>query len=202
MCLCAKLWWRIRYKTHWNSRCTHLLHQILCCEDQEHSNPLLPVHHSLFSFLLPTFLPSLSQIPVQNLVSHLPLIHSFTLFYLAHSPSLFCLPPFSPLSLFLSLSFLSLAGPPSIRAMRNITAVAGRNTFINCRVIGYPYYSIKWFKDGTTPLPDNHRQVVYENGTLKLSDVQKGADEGAYLCSVLIQPQLSISQTVYVTVKG
>ncbi len=86
--------------------------------------------------------------------------------------------------------------------MRNITAVAGRNTFINCRVIGYPYYSIKWFKDGTTPLPDNHRQVVYENGTLKLSDVQKGADEGAYLCSVLIQPQLSISQTVYVTVKG
>uniref|UniRef100_A0A8C2FH97 Down syndrome cell adhesion molecule like 1 n=1 Tax=Cyprinus carpio TaxID=7962 RepID=A0A8C2FH97_CYPCA len=58
-----------------------------------------------------------------------------------------------------------------------------------------------WFKDGTTPLPDNHRQVVYENGTLKLSDVQKGADEGSYLCSVLIQPQLSISQTVYVTVK-
>uniref|UniRef100_A0A8C1X1H9 Down syndrome cell adhesion molecule like 1 n=1 Tax=Cyprinus carpio TaxID=7962 RepID=A0A8C1X1H9_CYPCA len=47
----------------------------------------------------------------------------------------------------------------------------------------------------------NHRQVVYENGTLKLSDVQKGADEGSYLCSVLIQPQLSISQTVYVTVK-
>ncbi|KTG46623.1 hypothetical protein cypCar_00011483 [Cyprinus carpio] len=48
----------------------------------------------------------------------------------------------------------------------------------------------------------HHRQVVYENGTLKLSDVQKGADEGSYLCSVLIQPQLSISQTVYVTVKG
>uniref|UniRef100_A0A9J8D0M4 DS cell adhesion molecule like 1 n=1 Tax=Cyprinus carpio carpio TaxID=630221 RepID=A0A9J8D0M4_CYPCA len=96
---------------------------------------------------------------------------------------------------------INVRGPPSIRAMRNITAVAGRNTFINCRVIGYPYYSIKWFKDGTTPLPDNHRQVVYENGTLKLSDVQKGADEGSYLCSVLIQPQLSISQTVYVTVK-
>lgn len=96
---------------------------------------------------------------------------------------------------------LSLSGPPSIRAMRNITAVAGRNTFINCRVIGYPYYSIKWYKDGML-LPDNHRQVVYENGTLKLSDVQKGMDEGAYLCSVLIQPQLSISQTVYVTVKG
>lgn len=68
-------------------------------------------------------------------------------------------------------------------------------------MIGYPYYSIKWFKDGML-LPDNHRQVVYENGTLRLSDVQKGMDEGTYLCSVLIQPQTSIDQTVHVTVKG
>uniref|UniRef100_A0A3Q2G055 Down syndrome cell adhesion molecule like 1 n=1 Tax=Cyprinodon variegatus TaxID=28743 RepID=A0A3Q2G055_CYPVA len=87
-----------------------------------------------------------------------------------------------------------------IRPMKNITAVAGRNTFINCRVIGYPYYSINWYKEGIL-LPDNHRQVVFENGTLKLSDVQKGMDEGAYVCSVLIQPQLFITQTVYVTVK-
>lgn len=93
------------------------------------------------------------------------------------------------------------AGPPSIRAMRNITAVAGRDTLINCRVIGYPYYSIKWYKDALL-LPDNHRQVVFENGTLKLTDVQKGMDEGEYLCSVLIQPQLSISQSVHVAVKG
>lgn len=85
--------------------------------------------------------------------------------------------------------------------MRNITAVAGRDTLINCRVIGYPYYSIKWYKDALL-LPDNHRQVVFENGTLKLTDVQKGMDEGEYLCSVLIQPQLSISQSVHVAVKG
>ncbi|KAF3692773.1 Down syndrome cell adhesion molecule-like protein 1 [Channa argus] len=95
---------------------------------------------------------------------------------------------------------LSVMGSPRIRPMKNITAVAGRNTFINCRVIGYPYYSINWYKEGLL-LPDNHRQVVYENGTLKLSDVQKGMDEGAYVCSVLIQPQLFITQTVYVTVK-
>lgn len=85
--------------------------------------------------------------------------------------------------------------------MRNITAVAGRDALINCRVIGYPYYSIKWYKDALL-LPDNHRQVVFENGTLKLTDVQKGMDEGEYLCSVLIQPQLSISQSVHVAVKG
>lgn len=95
----------------------------------------------------------------------------------------------------------SCPGPPSIRAMRNITAVAGRDTLINCRVIGYPYYSIKWYKEALL-LPDNHRQVVFENGTLKLTDVQKGMDEGEYLCSVLIQPQLSISQSVHVAVKG
>ena len=108
-----------------------------------------------------------------------------------------------PFGINLACLFLPPAyvGPPSIRAMKNITAVAGRDTFINCRVIGYPYYSIKWYKDSLL-LPDNHRQVVFENGTLKLMDVQKGMDEGEYLCSVLIQPQLSISQSVHVTVKG
>uniref|UniRef100_A0A8D0GKD0 DS cell adhesion molecule like 1 n=1 Tax=Sphenodon punctatus TaxID=8508 RepID=A0A8D0GKD0_SPHPU len=95
---------------------------------------------------------------------------------------------------------INVRGPPSIRTMKNITAVAGRDAFISCRVIGYPYYSIKWYKDSLL-LPDNHRQVVFENGTLKLTDVQKGMDEGEYLCSVLIQPQLSISQSVHVTVK-
>ncbi|XP_078538395.1 cell adhesion molecule DSCAML1 isoform X2 [Lissotriton helveticus] len=95
---------------------------------------------------------------------------------------------------------INVRGPPSIRTMKNITAVAGRDTFIHCRVIGYPYYSIKWLKDALL-LPDNHRQVVFENGTLKLMDVQKVMDEGEYLCSVLIQPQLSISESVHVTVK-
>ncbi|KAK2532820.1 Dscaml1, partial [Columba guinea] len=108
--------------------------------------------------------------------------------------------PGEQFSLILPLLPPAYVGPPSIRAMKNITAVAGRDTFINCRVIGYPYYSIKWYKDSLL-LPDNHRQVVFENGTLKLMDVQKGMDEGEYLCSVLIQPQLSISQSVHVTVK-
>ncbi|XP_038635043.1 Down syndrome cell adhesion molecule-like protein 1 homolog [Scyliorhinus canicula] len=95
---------------------------------------------------------------------------------------------------------INVRGSPSIRSMRNITAIAGRDTFINCRVIGYPYYSIKWYKDSIL-LPDNHRQAVFENGTLKLMDVQKGMDEGEYVCSVLVQQQLSISQRVHVAVK-
>lgn len=93
-------------------------------------------------------------------------------------------------------------GPASIRPMKNITAIAGRDTYIHCRVIGYPYYSIKWYKNSNL-LPFNHRQVAFENnGTLKLSDVQKEVDEGEYTCNVLVQPQLSTSQSVHVTVKG
>lgn len=93
-------------------------------------------------------------------------------------------------------------GPASIRPMKNITAIAGRDTYIHCRVIGYPYYSIKWYKNSDL-LPFNHRQVAFENnGTLKLSDVQKEVDEGEYTCNVLVQPQLSTSQSVHVTVKG
>lgn len=86
--------------------------------------------------------------------------------------------------------------------MKNITAIAGRDTYVHCRVIGYPYYSIKWYKNSNL-LPFNHRQVAFENnGTLKLSDVQKEVDEGEYTCNVLVQPQLSTSQSVHVTVKG
>lgn len=86
--------------------------------------------------------------------------------------------------------------------MKNLTAIAGRDMYIHCRVIGYPYYSIKWYKDSNL-LPYNHRQRAFENnGTLKLFDVQKDVDEGEYMCNVLVQPQLSTHQSVYVTVKG
>ncbi|KAJ8394703.1 hypothetical protein AAFF_G00043030 [Aldrovandia affinis] len=96
---------------------------------------------------------------------------------------------------------INVRGAPSIRPMKNLTAIAGRDTYIHCRVIGYPYYSIKWHKNGNL-LPFNHRQNAFEsNGTLKLSDVQKDMDEGEYTCSVLVHPQLSTSKSVYITVK-
>ncbi|XP_029105293.1 Down syndrome cell adhesion molecule homolog [Scleropages formosus] len=96
---------------------------------------------------------------------------------------------------------INVRGPASIRPMKNLTAIAGRDMYIHCRVIGYPYYSIKWYKNSNL-LPFNHRQRAFENnGTLKLSDVQKDVDEGEYTCSVLVQPQLSTSQSVHVKVK-
>ncbi|XP_048837420.1 Down syndrome cell adhesion molecule homolog isoform X1 [Brienomyrus brachyistius] len=96
---------------------------------------------------------------------------------------------------------INVRGPASIRPMKNLTAIAGRDTYIHCRVIGYPYYSIKWYKNSNL-LPFNHRQRAFENnGTLKLSDVQKDVDEGEYTCYVLVKPRLETSQSVYVTVK-
>uniref|UniRef100_A0A8C6NN85 Cell adhesion molecule DSCAM n=1 Tax=Nothobranchius furzeri TaxID=105023 RepID=A0A8C6NN85_NOTFU len=96
---------------------------------------------------------------------------------------------------------INVRGPASIRPMKNLTAIAGWDMYIHCRVIGYPYYSIKWYKDSNL-LPYNHRQRAFENnGTLKLFDVQKDVDEGEYTCNVLVQPQLSTHQSVYVTVK-
>lgn len=86
--------------------------------------------------------------------------------------------------------------------MKNLTAIAGWDMYIHCHVIGYPYYSIKWFKNSNL-LPFNDRQRAFENnGTLKLLNVQKELDEGEYSCHVLVQPQLIKNQSVHITVKG
>lgn len=94
-----------------------------------------------------------------------------------------------------------LLGRASIRPMKNITAIAGRDAFVHCRVIGYPYYSIKWYKNSAL-LPFNHRQRAFENnGTLKLSNVQQ-VDAGEYNCKVMVQPNKMDSQSVHVRVRG
>lgn len=92
-------------------------------------------------------------------------------------------------------------GRASIRPMKNITAIAGRDAFVHCRVIGYPYYSIKWYKNSAL-LPFNHRQRAFENnGTLKLTNVQQ-VDAGEYNCKVMVQPNKMDSQSVHVRVRG
>ncbi|XP_016431988.1 Down syndrome cell adhesion molecule a [Sinocyclocheilus rhinocerous] len=96
---------------------------------------------------------------------------------------------------------INVRGPADIRPMKNLTAIAGRVMYIHCHVIGYPYYSIKWYKNSNL-LPFNDRQRAFENnGTLKLLNVQKELDEGEYSCHVLVQPQLFKNQSVHITVK-
>lgn len=109
-----------------------------------------------------------------------------------------------PLNVFIEEPFLILCpslGRASIRPMKNITAIAGRDAFVHCRVIGYPYYSIKWYKNSAL-LPFNHRQRAFENnGTLKLTNVQQ-VDAGEYNCKVMVQPNKMDSQSVHVLVRG
>lgn len=115
----------------------------------------------------------------------IPLIKSFSVF-LNRKPT---------------LNLCPFVGRASIRPMKNITAIAGRDAFVHCRVIGYPYYSIKWYKNSVL-LPSNHRQRAFENnGTLKLSNVQQG-DAGEYNCKVMVQPNKMESQSVHVRVRG
>lgn len=118
----------------------------------KHSNLSLSSSTLLALLSCPSYpTPFLSTPPFLFLKFHGPL--------LTPSTNVVLLLPSLSLSLFPSLSICQ-PGPPRIRPMKNITAVAGRNTFINCRVIGYPYYSINWYKEGLL-LPDNHRQVEF-----------------------------------------
>uniref|UniRef100_A0A8C2WX55 Cell adhesion molecule DSCAM n=1 Tax=Cyclopterus lumpus TaxID=8103 RepID=A0A8C2WX55_CYCLU len=95
---------------------------------------------------------------------------------------------------------INVRGRASIRPMKNITAIAGRDAFVHCRVIGYPYYSIKWYKNSAL-LPFNHRQRAFENnGTLKLTNVQQ-VDAGEYNCKVMVQPNKMDSQSVHLRVR-
>ncbi|XP_014256768.1 Down syndrome cell adhesion molecule-like protein Dscam2 [Cimex lectularius] len=76
---------------------------------------------------------------------------------------------------------INIYGPPFIRVMPKLTAVAGSDLIIKCPVAGYPIETITWERDGTI-LPTNRRQRVYPNGTLIIEQAQKGTDGGTYTC--------------------
>uniref|UniRef100_T1J582 Down syndrome cell adhesion molecule n=1 Tax=Strigamia maritima TaxID=126957 RepID=T1J582_STRMM len=76
---------------------------------------------------------------------------------------------------------LNVFGRPYIRPMPKLSIVDGNLMYIKCPVSGYPIESITWEKDGMT-LPVNHRQEVFKNGTLMITNVQLLTDSGKYSC--------------------
>ncbi|KAG8199382.1 hypothetical protein JTE90_000252 [Oedothorax gibbosus] len=76
---------------------------------------------------------------------------------------------------------LNVFGPPFIRPMRNVTALDGQDVVVHCPVSGYPILKVYWERDGR-PLPHNHRQKTYPNGTLLIEDLQRSRDDGVYHC--------------------
>ncbi|CAL1270596.1 unnamed protein product [Larinioides sclopetarius] len=76
---------------------------------------------------------------------------------------------------------LNVFGPPFIRPMRNLTALDGQIITVHCPVSGYPITKVYWERDGR-PLPHNHRQKTFPNGTLVIEDLQRSRDGGKYHC--------------------
>jgi len=76
---------------------------------------------------------------------------------------------------------LRIFGPPMVRPMRNVSAVAGEPLMVTCPVGGHPIEGIFWELNGVR-LPYNHRQKVFPNGTLLVADVERLSDEGKYKC--------------------
>lgn len=68
-----------------------------------------------------------------------------------------------------------------------MTAISGERVQIDCPWSGFPIESIIWEKGSSssrTRLPQNHRQLVFPNGTLVIKKIERGMDEDEYRCIV------------------
>uniref|UniRef100_T1IHT8 Down syndrome cell adhesion molecule-like protein Dscam2 n=1 Tax=Strigamia maritima TaxID=126957 RepID=T1IHT8_STRMM len=74
-------------------------------------------------------------------------------------------------------------GKLEARSRPKISAISGDTVWLNCPIYGYPFDTLTWEK-GDDILPAHLRQVILKNGTLRLENVQRGRDEGRYICSV------------------
>nr|XP_053626185.1 cell adhesion molecule Dscam2-like [Cherax quadricarinatus] len=94
---------------------------------------------------------------------------------------------------------LNVYGPPHVRPMGQVSAVAGETFLVTCPVSGYPVHKITWRKDGVR-LPTTHRQRVHANGTLVVEQVTRGTDDGQYSCTASTRQGLSDTQHLTVRV--
>ncbi|XP_042226887.1 Down syndrome cell adhesion molecule-like protein Dscam2, partial [Homarus americanus] len=94
---------------------------------------------------------------------------------------------------------LNVYGPPHVRAMGQVSAVAGETFVVSCPVSGYPIHNITWLKDGLR-LPTSHRQRVHTNGTLVVEQVTRSTDDGHYSCTASTRQGLSDTQDLTVRV--
>ncbi|GIX66620.1 down syndrome cell adhesion molecule-like protein 1 homolog [Caerostris extrusa] len=94
---------------------------------------------------------------------------------------------------------VNVFGPPFVRSMSNLSVVAGETLRLQCPVGGHPIETIKWEKDGVR-LPLNHRQKVFQNGTLLVRNVEKMSDSGPYKCSASNADGITAENTLHIKV--
>ncbi|XP_061709196.1 cell adhesion molecule Dscam2 isoform X4 [Cydia pomonella] len=75
-------------------------------------------------------------------------------------------------------SRLNIYGPPYVRSVGPIRAVAGRELVMYCPYSGYPISSVKWERDGSPVEWDSNME-----GALRVSRVEP-SQAGAYMCTV------------------
>lgn len=79
---------------------------------------------------------------------------------------------------------ISVSGPLQVKrgANSNLTVLASSTLRLRCPVAGYPISEIQWHHNGRR-LPANHRQRIFDNGTLEVEHMERGQDDqGLYTC--------------------
>ncbi|XP_071039988.1 cell adhesion molecule Dscam1-like [Parasteatoda tepidariorum] len=95
---------------------------------------------------------------------------------------------------------LNVFGSLFIRPLNNLSALSGEEFSVLCPFGGYPFDSIIWKKEGRL-LPVNQRQQVFPNGTLKISEMQPGTDDGIYSCEVLYNQGIPAIRTFSIVIR-
>ncbi|XP_016950327.1 cell adhesion molecule Dscam2 isoform X1 [Drosophila biarmipes] len=81
---------------------------------------------------------------------------------------------------------LNVYGPPYVRAIGPIKAVAGEDIIVHCPFAGYPVEQIRWEKAHQELTTSNHYELasVADGGQLVIKNVEPGRDQGIYTCIV------------------
>ncbi|KAL1417709.1 hypothetical protein MTO96_026612 [Rhipicephalus appendiculatus] len=95
---------------------------------------------------------------------------------------------------------LNVYGPPLVRPMAPVSAVAGERLRLGCRYSGYPVEGVSWTR-GSIKLPSSKRQEVHRDGSLVISEVRQYEDNGTYTCHVTGAQGESANGSVEVNVR-
>ncbi|KAK8723179.1 hypothetical protein OTU49_011884, partial [Cherax quadricarinatus] len=77
---------------------------------------------------------------------------------------------------------LNVYGPPFVREMPNVTAVAGEDVWLWCPAGGFPTPTVTWRREGHV-FPNSLKHEVLLNGTLVVRSATH-EDAGRYSCLV------------------
>lgn len=95
---------------------------------------------------------------------------------------------------------LIISGPPYIRSIGSVRAIAGVDTTIACPYSGYPITSVEWSRGGVELLLDIRHRVDSE-GHLTIANVDPN-DAGTYTCMVRAPSGETASRDIRLTVSS